>query len=255
MAGGVGPRAMQRSVVGRHLANLDTASACSPDTPASTNHTTVSGRSGSVDDELLGVCNMPPYRGAGGVTDAHGDVTQPSGWDRQASSTSSKPTCQTDPLTGLNESKPSIVEFTAQADSGVQLDESLTRSPKSTAIYLTLLHTLVRCRSFSYRPYPQSSYLDYTLNGTYRRASISRYGDESVAFIQTIDVSQLLGGRIPNIPTCVVLIRQGQYVMLLAFDPDSSSFQAKEMKPYVASALASLAEKPFREDYPQVRTP
>jgi hypothetical protein len=97
--------------------------------------------------------------------------------------------------------------------------------------------------------------LDYTLKGTYRRAALPRYGDESVAFIQTIDVSKLLGGRFPDFPTYLVLIQQGKYVMLLAFDPESTSFQARGMEPYVASALASLAGQPFREEYPQVRTP
>jgi hypothetical protein len=257
MAGGAAPRAIQRSVADGSPANLDSQSACSADAPASTSQTTVSSRSGSVEAELLGVCNIPPYRGGAGVTVVHGDLTQPSGWNLQTSSNSSKPTCQTDPITGLNRSKPSDVEFTAQTFSAVQLNESLTHSPKSLGIYRTLLRTLVRCRSFSYRPYPHISYLDYTLKGTYRRTALPRYGDESAAFIQTIDVAQALKGRmrIPNILTCVVLIRQGQYVMLLAFDPGSSSFQAKEMKPYVASALASLAGKPIREEYPQVRTP
>jgi hypothetical protein len=255
MAGGLAPRTIQRGVARDSLADLGASSACSDDTPANTSQTTASGGSESADAELLGVCNIPPYRGAGGVTVVHGDVTQPSGWDRQTSSTSSKPTCHTDPLTGLNGSKPSNVEFTAQADSGVQLNESLTRSAKSPGIYLTLLHTLLRCRSFSYRPYPQFSDLDYTLKGTYRRAALPRYGDESVAFIQTIDVSKLLGGRFPDFPTYLVLIQQGKYVMLLAFDPESTSFQARGMEPYVASALASLAGQPFREEYPQVRTP
>lgn len=255
MAGGLAPPVLQRSVAGNSLADLDTSSTCSNDPPASTSRATVTGGSGSAEAELLKVCNIPPYRGAGGVTHVHGDVRQPSGWVHVTSSTSLRPTCETDLFAGLYGTNPSSAEFTAQADSGVELQESLTHSPKSSGIYLTLLHIFVRCRSFSYRPYPQLPNGGYTLTGTYRRAVLPRYGDESGAFIQTVDVSRLLDGRIPNFPTCLVLIRQGQYVMLLAFDPDSSSFQAKQMEPYVAAALASLAGHPIREEYPLVRTP
>ena len=140
MASGLAPRAIHRSVANGSLTDLDASSSCSNDTPANTSQSTVSGGSGSVEGELLGVCNIPPYRGAGGSTDVHGDVMQPSGWVVQvASVTTKKPTCESEPLAGLNGTDPASAEFVTQTDSGVQLDESLTHSPKSSEIYLSLL--------------------------------------------------------------------------------------------------------------------
>jgi hypothetical protein len=211
--------------------------------------------------ELLGASGIPPYRGAGGITAVHGDVTESSAWviNRQASELGydpqQSPTCETALTTALNGVKNVGVTYDSQADGGVQLTEVVATDDQPSSLYRSVVRSLARCRTFSYRPHPNFPDGGYVLHGTIRRVELRSYGTESSAFIQVIDDSALLGKGFPNLPIGASVIQYKNRVMLLAFNPDESSFSARQLEPFIVAALAALNGEPLHETYPQVRVP
>jgi hypothetical protein len=209
--------------------------------------------------QLLGTSNLPPYRGSGGITNEHGNVTEPSSWiiDNQANgpapNLSVTPTCATEPTTALNGANPVGVTLDALADTGVQLTEVVATSNHSSKLYHSVIDSFRRCKDFSYRPHPNFPHGGYVLHGTIRAVILPKSKGESSAFIQIIDVSALLGSHVPNFPTGVSVIQFRNRVVLLAFHPDVSSLSAGQMEPFIVAALAALGGNPLHESYPQVQ--
>ena len=178
----------------------------------------------------------------------YGD-SQPSGWmNEDGGNAAPSSMCPSLPLSALASEGYASVTFNPQSNSAPELIEELIRSTSATADFSTMRRTITKCKKFT------TSLADLTTSpvpalkmpGTLTPIRFPAYGDQSVAMVQTLVFPKALTALIPtsNIPfqTGSVLIRDGDYLIVLAFFPSSSPFSPGQLVPFVKPALAKLPD-------------
>jgi hypothetical protein len=174
-------------------------------------------------------------------------TTQPTGWTVSTSASQAPPPmCPSHPLSKLNSEGYASITFDPQINSAPELIEQVVRSSSAKAEFAAMEKSIQNCKVFrvSVPGGPTSS--GPAIPGTLTPFSFPSYGDQSVARLQTLYVSGEVGVPEPSFPppgdlqTGAVLIRTGDYLLLLAYFPSSSAFTPNQLRPFVRSALAKL---------------
>ena len=193
----------------------------------------------SVKSLLLTASELPAY-----------GTTQPTGWmDTEGGGITPPPMCPSHPLSELHAQGYASVTFNPQIDSGPELIEELVRSNAAAAEFATMRSILSRCKTFtvSIPDTPRSPQPATTLSGTLTPLPFPTYGDLSIAMVQTLNLPKVPAGEVPisvpdSLQTGSVLIREGDYLIALAYFPSSATFSASQLIPFVKPALSKLPD-------------
>jgi len=135
------------------------------------------------------------------------------------------------------------ISFVPQANSGPELFEQLLYSPSAAREFQAVKSEIGQCRSFEVS-LPQSPYPPFTASATLTPLALPTYGDESVAQLQTIKTliknPLICSGSTANLLIGSVLVRKGDYLILVALFPSACTFHVSQLSPYLRPALAKI---------------
>ena len=193
----------------------------------------------SIKSLLLTASEIPAYR-----------TTQPTGWmNAIGGSAAPPPMCPSHTLADLHAQGYASAAFDPQIDSAPELVEELVRSSSAKASFDMMRAVITRCKSFtaSIADSPSSPEPSSKWKGTLTIIPFPAYGDQSIAMVQTLNLPKVPAGEVPisvpdSLQTGSVLIREGDYLIALAYFPSSATISPSQLIPFVKPALSKLPD-------------
>jgi hypothetical protein len=112
--------------------------------------------------------------------------------------------------------------------------EEVGESHTASIEYKNLEHALRRrCSVFSTNAHTGD--LSFTVHGTAKPIAIGHYGNQSLGFLVKVPFSKHL-----TLSTGSILIRKGNYLLILGFTPYGHAFRTSQLTRYIPSALGNL---------------
>ena len=148
----------------------------------------------------------------------------PSGWQIDTSGNGEADNCSTDPLLKMPSAGSASVTFSRVQNTAIELFETVVYSSTAETTYAEVRKNLADCKTFT-----------DVGPGTLTPLVWPVYGDESVAYLQTINVAQLS----IQLQLGFVVVRDGNYLCYLALFP-SGPFDPAQLQALIPRALAKI---------------
>jgi len=224
---------------------------CNPSRSTST--TAALGDQARLSSLLMLICQIPAY-----------GKNQPTGWTIATGVAPISPTCPKDPLSKVPNQGYAAKVFSPQSSSGPELFEQLIKSDSAATEFATLRRALDHCKSFTESIPAKKNFTiqePTVFHGHLTTLALPSYGDESAGFLQTIPLGspqpvvlpkaarafdRAHHLHLPALPKTItlfigsVLVRQGDYLAMIAYFPGTQTFRAVQLELYVLPALTNL---------------
>ncbi len=202
-------------------ATLSGGSGAPPNLPTVT---TVPNR-GDIEHLLLSVDELPKYKADSVGTPGGG--FSPTGWTVNTHLGPAPLTCPGVSLSKLSSSGYASTSYVPQATSAPAFFEQLVRSRSAATEFSSVRRSLDRCKPFSLLGLP----------GHLSPITFPHYADQSAAYLQTFKLTPTLPG---SLLTGSILVRKGNYLMLLVYFPSTYTFRASQLEQFVPAAVSKL---------------